>query len=61
MISKIKETISEHKYKILAGVSFAAAGYLFYCYLNDDKNVKLSSFFAALSKQQLDEVVVKGD
>lgn len=45
MISKIKEKISENKYKILAGISFAAAGYLFYCYLNDDKDIKLSTFF----------------
>ena len=48
MISKIKEKITEHKYKILAGISFATAAYLFHCYLNDDKNVKLSSFFSAL-------------
>lgn len=60
MFERFKQKIKDNKYKILAGASFAAAGYLFYCYLFDDKNIKLSSFLSALQNNQLDEVVVKG-
>lgn len=45
MLKKIKEAIANNKYKILAGVSFVAAGYLIYNSLYDDRNIKLSTFF----------------
>lgn len=61
MLKKIKEILDDNKYKILAGVSFVAAGYLLYHSIYDDRNIKLSTFMDALASDQLDEVVVKGD
>ena len=61
MFKRIKEIIQNNKYKILAGLSFAAASYLLYHSLYDDRNIKLSTFMEALKSDQLDEVVVKGD
>ena len=60
MFDWLNHNIKKHKYKILAAVSFLAAGYLFYLSLNDDKNIKLSTFLEALRAGQLDEVVLKG-
>lgn len=61
MLKKIIIKIKQNKYKILAAVSFVAAGYFFYCYFNDDKNVKLSTFLDALKSDQINDVVIKGD
>lgn len=61
MLKKIRESFEEHKYKILAGVSFVAAGYLLYHSVFDDRNIKLSTFIDALKSDQLDEIVVKGN
>lgn len=61
MIRRIIEKIKQHRYKILAAVSFAAAGYFLYCTFNDEKNVKLSTFFHALRNEQINDVVIKGD
>ena len=44
----LKGKIKEHKYKILGAISFISAGYLFYCYVSDDKDIKLSQFLTAL-------------
>lgn len=54
MLKTIKETIYRHRYKILAGVSFTAAAYLFYLSLNDNTSIKLSSFLEALTNHQLE-------
>jgi hypothetical protein len=61
MLKNIIIKIKKHKYKILAAVSFVAAGYFCYCYLNDDKNIKLSAFLDALRNDQINDVVVQGD
>ncbi len=60
MLKTIITKIKKHKYKILAAVSFVAAGYFFYCCFNDDKNVKLSTFLDALRSDQINDVVIKG-
>lgn len=44
MFTKIKGFLDKHKYKILAGVSFALGGYAFYQYYNDESRIKLSAF-----------------
>lgn len=61
MLKKIKEVLSRNKYKILAGASVVAAGYLLYHCLYDDRNIKLSTFLVALQSDQLDEVIINGD
>lgn len=61
MLTTLVEKIKKHKYKILAAVSFVAAGYFFYYSFGDDKTIKLSTFLEALSSDQINEVVVKGD
>lgn len=61
MLTRIVDKIKKHKYKILAAVSFAAAGYFFYCSVNDERSIKLSAFLDALRSEQINEVVVKGD
>jgi hypothetical protein len=48
MLRKVYDKIKEHRFKILAAVSFIAAGYFFYCSFNDEKCIKLSAFFEAL-------------
>lgn len=44
MFKKIIDFTYEHKYKLLAGISFVLGGYAFYQYVNDDTRIKLSSF-----------------
>ena len=61
MLKKFLELIKQNKNKILIGVSFLAAGYLFYRSMNDDSSIKLSSFLEALDSNQLEEIIVKGD
>ena len=61
MLKKIIDTLKQHRYKILAAVSFAAAGYFFYCTFNDSKSIKLSTFFDALRNEQINDVVIKGE
>jgi len=48
MIANIIEKVKKHKYKILAAISFAAAGYFFYCSFNNDRSIKISAFLDAL-------------
>lgn len=48
MLHRVIDTLKKHRYKILAAVSFVAAGYFFYYSLSDDKNVRLSTFLDAL-------------
>mgnify|MGYP000107771629 CR=1 FL=1 len=61
MLRKIFDKIKQHRYKILAAVSFIAAGYFFYCTFNDEKNVKLSTFLDALRSEQINDIIIKGD
>lgn len=45
MLAKLKTFFQTHKNKILATISFAAAGYFFYKFLKEDEAVvKISSF-----------------
>ena len=45
MLARIKAALKTHKKKILAAISFLAAGYFLSRYLDDDDStVKLSSF-----------------
>lgn len=53
MLTRIVEKIKKHKYKILAAVSFVAAGYFFYCSFNDERSIKLSAFLDALRSEQI--------
>jgi hypothetical protein len=48
MLKRVRDFVFEHKYKLLAGISFGFAGYAFYEYVNDDSRIKLSSFIDAL-------------
>jgi hypothetical protein len=48
MLANLIEKIKKHRYKILAAVSFVAAGYFFYYTFSDDKKIKLSTFLDAL-------------
>lgn len=49
MLAKIKAAISNNKNKILAAISFLAAGYFLYKYFDDDAHViKMSSFLKAV-------------
>ena len=48
MLTKVYNKIKQHRYKILAAVSFIAAGYFLYCSFNDEKCIRLSAFFEAL-------------
>lgn len=48
MLTAIINKIKKHRYKILAAVSFIAAGYFFYYSFRDDKEIKLSTFLNAL-------------
>ena len=61
MLKKLIEKVKQNKNKILIGVSFLAAGYLFYRSMNDDSSIKLSSFLEALHSNQLEEIVVRGN
>jgi hypothetical protein len=45
MLAKIKAAIKTHKNKILAAISFVAAGYFIYRYFDEDESiVKISTF-----------------
>jgi hypothetical protein len=48
MLESIALFYQRHKYKILAGVSFAFAGYFAYKYLEDGGETKWSSFVKAV-------------
>ena len=61
MLKKVINTIKKNKNKILIALSFAAGAYLFYRSYNDDSSIKLSSFIDALSNNQLEEIVIKGN
>lgn len=61
MLKRIIEKIKQHRYKILAAVSFVAAGYFFYYSFSDDRSIKMSTFLDALKSEQINEIVVKGD
>lgn len=48
MLQKAKEFLSKHKYKLLAGTTFALAAYAFVKYYKDDTRIRLSAFLDAL-------------
>ena len=53
MFANIIAKLKKHKYKILAAISFAAAGYFFYCSFNNERTIKLSAFLDALRSEQV--------
>lgn len=61
MLKSLMQKLQKHRYKILAAVSFIAAGYFFYYSFSDERNIKLSTFLDALRSEQINEIVVKGD
>lgn len=60
-IDQIKDVWSKHKYKILAGVSFAIAGYFSWKYLESGGQTKWSSFVEAVRQGGVKEVIIDGD
>lgn len=60
-MNSITKFIKKHKFKILAGISFIAAGYFFYQYSLDTSSVKLSSFLQAIESNQIDEIMIDGE
>lgn len=61
MLKAFINKIKKNKNKILVGVSFIAAAYLFYKSLDDDSSIKFSSFLDVLNNKQLQEVIIKGN
>jgi hypothetical protein len=61
MLSRMKEFVEKHKYKIIAGAGVLAFGCVLFDYLIDESEIKMSTFMEALKMDCIDEVVVKGN
>ena len=60
-IDQAQNVWKKHKYKIMAGVSFAMAGYFIWKYMEGGELTKWSSFEEAVKQGKVKEVIIDGD